>query len=89
MNRLRVSLGGRNKDAEERNVTISFSQSPERATETCGRVPLVYIYINVIPKHARIRLQRCVQIATPSVNHFRRLRAQTHKSTNGQLFLYI
>jgi hypothetical protein len=29
----------------ERNVTISFSQSPERATATRGRVPLVIIII--------------------------------------------
>jgi hypothetical protein len=37
----RVILAGRDKDVEERNVTISFSQSPERATATRGRVPLV------------------------------------------------
>jgi hypothetical protein len=37
----RVILAGRNKDVEERNVTISFSQSPERATATRGRVQLV------------------------------------------------
>jgi hypothetical protein len=35
-------LAGRDKDVEERNVTISFSQSPERATATRGRVPLVF-----------------------------------------------
>jgi hypothetical protein len=41
----RVILAGRDKDVEERNVMISFSQSPERATATRGRVPLVmYIY---------------------------------------------
>jgi hypothetical protein len=37
----RVILVGRDKDVEERNVTISFSQSLERATATRGRVPLV------------------------------------------------
>jgi hypothetical protein len=37
----RVILAGRNKDVEERNVTLSFSQSPERATATRGWVPLV------------------------------------------------
>jgi hypothetical protein len=47
MHRLRVSPAGRNKEVEERNVTISFSQSPERATATSGRVPLVYIYIYI------------------------------------------
>jgi hypothetical protein len=30
MHRLRVSFAGRNKDVEERNVTISFSQSQEK-----------------------------------------------------------
>jgi hypothetical protein len=48
------------------------------------------IYINVLPKHARIRLQRCVQIAMPSVNHFRRFtctNSQTHKRT--VIFIYI
>jgi hypothetical protein len=39
----RVSLAGRDKDVEERNVTISFSQSPERATATRGPVPLVFL----------------------------------------------
>jgi hypothetical protein len=37
----RVILAGRGKDVEERNVTISFSQSPEWATATRDRVPLV------------------------------------------------
>jgi hypothetical protein len=45
MHRLRASPAGRNKEVEERNVTISFSQSPERATATRGRVPLVIIII--------------------------------------------
>jgi hypothetical protein len=31
----------------------------------------VYIYIKVTSKHARIRLLRCIQIATPSVPYFR------------------
>jgi hypothetical protein len=37
----RAILAGKDKDVEERNVTISFSQSPERATATRGRVQLV------------------------------------------------
>jgi hypothetical protein len=45
MHRLRVILAGRNKDVEERYVTISFNQSPERAKATRGRVPLVYFKI--------------------------------------------
>jgi hypothetical protein len=42
-----VILAGRDKDIEERNVTISFSQSPERATAMRGRVLLV-IYITTL-----------------------------------------
>jgi hypothetical protein len=44
-----------------------------------------YIYINIKPEHARIRLKRCVQIPTPSVKHFRRFagtRAHAHKRAN-------
>jgi hypothetical protein len=35
----------RERTKTSRNVTISFSQSPERATATRGRVPLVLIYL--------------------------------------------
>jgi hypothetical protein len=46
----------------------------------------VYIYITVTSKHARIRLQRCVKIATKSVHYFRRLEVSNELAVT---FLYI
>jgi hypothetical protein len=46
----------------------------------------IYIYINVTSKHARIRLQRCVEIATKSVHYFRRLEVSNELAVT---FLYI
>jgi hypothetical protein len=48
-----------------------------------------YIYINVIPKHTRIRLLRCVQTATPSVPYFRSFTAPKPTRTNWPLYFYI
>jgi hypothetical protein len=49
----RVILAGRDKDVEERNVTMSFNQSPERATATRGRVPLVTNIFSRTPRGTR------------------------------------
>jgi hypothetical protein len=50
---------------------------------------LYNIYIKVTSKHARIRLLRCVQIATPSVPYFRSFAISNKQRTNGQLHFYI
>jgi hypothetical protein len=46
----------------------------------------IYIYIKVTSKHARIRLQRCVKIATKSVHYFWRLEVLKKLAVT---FLYI
>jgi hypothetical protein len=45
-----------------------------------------YIYITFTFKHARIRLQRSVKIATKSVHYFRRLEVSNELAVT---FLYI
>jgi hypothetical protein len=47
------------------------------------------IYIKVTSTHARIRLRRCVQIATRSVPYFRSFTAPKPTRTNWQLHFYI
>jgi hypothetical protein len=50
---------------------------------------LYIIYIKVTSKHARIRLLRCIQIATPSVPYFRSFTLSNKPRSNGQLHFYI
>jgi hypothetical protein len=50
---------------------------------------IIYIYIKVTSTHARIRLRRCVQIATPSVPYFRSFTAPKPTRTNWPLHFYI
>jgi hypothetical protein len=50
----------------------------------------IYIYIKVTSTHARIRLRRCIQIATPSVPYFRALRPRNRRGQTGRyIFIYI
>jgi hypothetical protein len=50
---------------------------------------IIYIYIKVTSKHTRIRLRRCVQIATPSAPYFRSFTAPKTTRSNWQLHFYI
>jgi hypothetical protein len=50
----------------------------------------IYLYIIVIYKHARKRIQRCIKIATPSVPYFRSLRPRNRLVQTGRyIFIYI
>jgi hypothetical protein len=50
---------------------------------------IIYIYMKVTSKHARIRLLRCVQIATPSVLYFPSFAKLLTRKTCFYIFLHI
>jgi hypothetical protein len=59
---------------------------PDRNSLLCGSVKAC---IKVTSKHARIRLLRWLQIATPSVPYFRSFTLSNKPRSNGQLHFYI
>jgi hypothetical protein len=77
------------------SVHMASSRGRTGNSLLCGSVKAcfyIYIYnkyIKVTSKHARIRLLRCVQIATPSVPYFLSFTISNKPRSNRQLHFYI